>query len=70
MVLLLIAVGCGSNEDTVNEEVMEIIEANSFNIEDGDNYLSVDDAIEIVNDIYAGIEGLNTNNSKNKNEEI
>ena len=39
------------------EEVMEIIEANSFNTDDGDNCISVDDVIEIVNDIYAGIEG-------------
>ncbi len=36
---------------------MEIIEANSFNTDDGDNCISVDDVIEIVNDIYAGIEG-------------
>ena len=37
------------------EEVLDKIEANSFNTDDGDNCISVDDAIEIVNDIYAGI---------------
>ena len=38
------------------EEVKEIIEANSFNTDDGDNVISVDDVIEIINNIYVGLE--------------
>jgi len=38
------------------EEVIEIIESNSFNTEDGDNCISVGDAIEIINDIYASLQ--------------
>lgn len=37
------------------EDVIETIKANSFNTNDGDNCIIVDDVIEIINDIYAQI---------------
>jgi len=43
------------------EEVIEKIEANSFNTDDGDNCISVDDMIEILNDLYISLENLKPN---------